>query len=103
MGLLLGLPLSQLPEPFGTWLPLGVSVFLGLGMLGLTVAKRQDLLIAAEAVGIVRRPKDEGVGPAAGDPHVVVDTSAIIDGRIAEIVESGLHLRHARRAALRPR
>jgi uncharacterized protein YacL len=24
-----------------------------------------------------------------GDPHIVVDTSAIIDGRIAEIVESG--------------
>ena len=90
MGLLLGLPLSSLPQPFGTWLPLGVSIFLGLGMLGLTVAKRQDLLIAAEAVGLVRRPTaDAAGGAAAGDPHVVVDTSAIIDGRIAEIVESG--------------
>ena len=56
MGLLLGLPLAGLPEPFGIWLPLGVSIFLGLGMLGLTVAKRQDLLIAAEAIGLVRRP-----------------------------------------------
>ena len=28
MGLLLGFPLSQLNEPFGTWLPLGVSIFL---------------------------------------------------------------------------
>jgi len=89
MGLLLGLPLSTLPEPFGTWLPLGVSIFLGLGMLGLTVAKRQDLLIAAEAVGLVRRPRPAGEGHAQGDPHIVVDTSAIIDGRIAEIVESG--------------
>ncbi len=90
MGLLLGLPLSSLPQPFGTWLPLGVSIFLGLGMLGLTVAKRQDLLIAAEAVGLVRRPGVEaGGGAAVGDPHIVVDTSAIIDGRIAEIVESG--------------
>jgi uncharacterized protein YacL len=89
MGLLLGLPLAGLPEPFGTWLPLGVSIFLGLGMMGLTVAKRQDLLIAAEAVGLVRRPATPGVDGAAGDPHVVVDTSAIIDGRIAEIVESG--------------
>jgi len=90
MGLLLGLPLSGLPEPFGVWLPLGVSIFLGLGMLGLTVAKRQDLLIAAEAVGLVRRPGQEGgSGAATGDPHIVVDTSAIIDGRIAEIVESG--------------
>jgi len=90
LGLLLGLPLSQLPDPFGTWLPLGVSIFLGLGMLGLTVAKRQDLLIAAEAVGFLRRPPAEIVeSHQAGEPHIIVDTSAIIDGRIAEIVESG--------------
>jgi uncharacterized protein YacL len=90
MGLLLGLPLGGLPDPFGQFLPLGVSVFLGLGMVGLTVAKRQDLLIAAEAVGIFRPPRNEhDTGTAVGDPHIVVDTSAIIDGRIAEIVESG--------------
>ena len=90
MGLLLGFPLSGLAPPFGTWLPLGVSIFLGLGMVGLTVAKRRDLLVAAEAVGLVRRlPPNEQPGPVAGDPRIVVDTSAIIDGRIAEIVESG--------------
>jgi uncharacterized protein YacL len=89
MGLLLGLPLAAFPDPLGTWLPLGVSLFLGLGMLGLTVAKREDLLLAAEAIGIVRRPAPDPHAPAAGDPHIVVDTSAIIDGRIAEIVESG--------------
>ena len=89
MGLLLGLPLSAFEGPLGTWLPLGVSLFLGLGMLGLTVAKREDLLLAAEAIGLVRRPDRTQAGVAAGDPHIVVDTSAIIDGRIAEIVESG--------------
>ena len=90
MGLLLGFPLSGLAAPFGTWLPLGVSVFLGLGMVGLTVAKRRDLLLAAEAIGLVRRPASQGQqGLAAGEPRIVVDTSAIIDGRIAEIVESG--------------
>ena len=90
MGLLLGLPLSAFPGQLGTWLPLGTSIFLGLGMLGLTVAKRADLVIAAEAVGLVRRPSESGDGAARrGDPHIVVDTSAIIDGRIADIVESG--------------
>jgi uncharacterized protein YacL len=90
MGLLLGLPLSAFPDPLGTWLPLAVSLGLGLGMLGLTVAKREDLIIAAEAIGIVRRPVPEGDrGRTTGDPHIVVDTSAIIDGRIAEIVDSG--------------
>ncbi len=89
MGLLLGLPLSAFEPPLGTWLPLGVSLFLGLGMVGLTVAKRQDLILAAEAIGLVRRPAQADQGSSAGEPHIVVDTSAIIDGRIAEIVESG--------------
>lgn len=89
MGLLLGFPLAGLPAPFGAWLPLGVSLSLGLGMLGLTVAKRKDLLLAAETVGILRRPAQADPGVRRGDPHIVVDTSAIIDGRIAEIVESG--------------
>ncbi len=89
MGLLLGLPLSQLAPPFGTWLPLGVSLFLGLGMVGLTVAKRRDLLVAAEAVGFIRRPSGDPGSSRPGEPRIVVDTSAIIDGRIAEIVESG--------------
>src|ERR1043165_5195786 len=91
VGRLLGLPLAAFPDPLGTLLPVGVSLFLGLGMLGLTVAKREDLLIAAEAIGIVRRPASDGErAPTPGDPHIVVDTSAIIDGRIAEIVESGI-------------
>ena len=88
MGLLLGSPLSAFGPPLGTWLPIGVSLFLGLGMVGLTVAKRADLLLAAEAIGFVRRPDTEAAG-RSGDPHILVDTSAIIDGRIAEIVESG--------------
>jgi uncharacterized protein YacL len=62
----------------------------GLGMLGLTVAKRKDLLIAAEAVGLLKPPASErSLASLRGEPRIVVDTSAIIDGRIAEIVESG--------------
>jgi uncharacterized protein YacL len=87
LGLLVGLPLSGLPEPIGTVAPLGISIFLGLAMVGLTVAKRHDLISAAEGIGIIRR------GPASGGngnvPHILVDTSAIIDGRIADIAESG--------------
>ena len=89
MGLLLGFPLSRIGDPLGTWLPLGVSVFLGLGMLGLTVAKRGDLLTAGQAIGLIRARAPETNEGTVGDPHIVVDTSAIIDGRIAEIVESG--------------
>ena len=89
MGMLLGIPLSNLPPPLGQWLPLAVALGLGLGMVGLTVAKRQDLTTAAEALGLFRRPKPDDEAGRPGDPHIVVDTSAIIDGRIAEIAESG--------------
>jgi len=89
MGLLLGVPLANLPPPWGDVLPLGVSLFLGLGMLGLTVAKRRDLIVAAQAIGFLGRPGEPRDDARSGEPRIVVDTSAIIDGRIAEIVESG--------------
>lgn len=87
LGLLLGLPMSVLPEPIGKVAPLAISVFLGLAMVGLTVAKRHDLISAAEAMGLIRRPSGDGEG--SGVPRILVDTSAIIDGRIADIADSG--------------
>ena len=87
LGLLLGLPLSNIPGPVGTLAPLGISLFLGLAMVGLTVAKRHDLLAAAESIGLLGRRDAEGT--ASSVPRILVDTSAIIDGRIADIAESG--------------
>ena len=86
LGLLLGLPLGNIPGPIGTVAPLGISIFLGLAMVGLTVAKRHDLIKAAESIGVLRRGPIEG---EAAVPHILVDTSAIIDGRIADIADSG--------------
>ena len=86
LGLLLGLPLAALPAPIGTVAPLGMSLFLGLAMVGLTVAKRHDLITAAQSMGIIRSGAPEG---EAAVPRILVDTSAIIDGRIADIAESG--------------
>ena len=86
LGLLLGLPAGNLPEPVGTIAPIGLSIFLGLGMVGLTVAKRHDLITAAEGLGIIKRP---AASEASAIPRILVDTSAIIDGRIADSAESG--------------
>jgi uncharacterized protein YacL len=88
LGLLLGLPVSALPAPLGTVGPLGVSLALGLAGVGLTVAKRHDLLAAAEGLGILRRSGGETSTGSTG-PRILVDTSAIIDGRIADISDSG--------------
>ena len=87
IALLLSLPLTALPDPYNHYLPIGVSVCFGFGMVGLTVAKREDLMAAAEAAGLVRH--DAGPPVRGGETQVVVDTSAIIDGRIADIVDSG--------------
>ena len=87
MGLLLGLPLARFPDPYGRYLPIGVSLVLGLGMLGLTVAKRHDLAEAIEALGLIPAQREPTMPPGA--PFIVVDTSAIIDGRIADVVASG--------------
>lgn len=89
MGLLLGLPLANLPDPYGWVLPVGVSIVLGLGMMGFTVAKRHDLAHAALRAGIVRQPVARVEQGGASAPVIYVDTSAIIDGRMADVVAAG--------------
>ncbi|HUG48731.1 MAG TPA: PIN domain-containing protein [Candidatus Limnocylindria bacterium] len=92
IGLLLGLPLSNLPPPLGLLLPIGTSVVLGLGMMGLTVAKRRDIAQAIRQTGLLpaQRERDAAVGGGGqAGPTIYVDTSAIIDGRIADVVASG--------------
>ncbi len=89
IAVLLGLPLAALPQPYGSYLPIGISIIFGFGMVGLTLAKREDLVAAAQAAGILHRPEPPAAATRSGETEVVVDTSAIIDGRIADIVDSG--------------
>jgi uncharacterized protein YacL len=87
IGLLLGLPMSNLPEPYNWILPLGTVVVTGLGMMGLTVAKRYDLEDGLRQAGILKTPDPAAVDVAG--PVNYVDTSALIDGRITDVVASG--------------
>jgi uncharacterized protein YacL len=85
MGLLIGVPLSQVEGPIGSWGPPIVALFLALMMLAVTMEKR-DVLLPAMA-GIVPG------GPRRGSvTRVVIDTSAVIDGRIADIAKTGFVL-----------
>src|SRR3954468_9380201 len=61
LGVLLSLPLSNFPDPFRWILPLTVSIVMGLGTMGLTLAKRKDLWAAAISSGLVsgREPAAE--------------------------------------------
>lgn len=90
MGFLLGLPLTSLPGPAGLLLPIGVSIVLALGMMGLTVAKRHDLRDAIRELGLRRGSTADEPEPDEHFEQVTyVDTSAIIDGRVVDVVASG--------------
>jgi len=90
MGFLLGLPLTSLAMPLGIILPVGVSIVLALGMMGLTVAKRYDIFDAVRELGLRRGDDDEADEPDGRFEQVTyVDTSAIIDGRVVDVVASG--------------
>jgi uncharacterized protein YacL len=89
IGILLSVPMGNLPEPYRWVLPLGTVFVTGLGMMGLTVAKRQDLVDGLRSAGFIRTP-DRLTGDSGGDgPITYVDTSALIDGRITDVVASG--------------
>jgi uncharacterized protein YacL len=85
MGLLLGVPLAQVGGILGSAGPPIVALFLAGMMLIITLSKR-DVLLPAFAAFI---PGARGRGPSN---RVVIDTSAVIDGRIADIARTGFIL-----------
>jgi uncharacterized protein YacL len=82
MGLLLGVPLAALGGTLGAILPPFAAVLLAALMLAATMYKRDELAAAlAPFLPGARRRGAIGL--------VVVDTSAVIDGRIADIAKTG--------------
>jgi uncharacterized protein YacL len=90
-GLLVG-PLSLLPF-FGGFLPIVASLVLGyLGMITLVSHKRDVFQVLSLPLDWARgRSHNEPSAPADKDAgsRVLLDTSAIIDGRIADIAATG--------------
>ncbi|MGB9723824.1 MAG: PIN/TRAM domain-containing protein [Chloroflexia bacterium] len=80
---LLALPLSMLPPPLGQLLPFMISLllcYIGASIALVRKGEIYSLLVGRrEALGI------RGPGPAG----IFLDSSAIIDGRIADLVGSG--------------
>lgn len=82
LALLLALPLALIPEELGRYGPFAVALLLGaIGAVAGTM-KRHDLVTFIRDLRAGRRER------AAGD-RILLDTSVIIDGRIADIVKSG--------------
>jgi len=84
---LLAFPLSSLPSPFGQILPFVAAVLFGyLGVLVMSTRQR-DIFNAIRE----RLPGRGGGSDKGGDGRrpVLLDTSVIIDGRIADISHTG--------------
>jgi uncharacterized protein YacL len=79
---LLALPLSVLPTPFGETLPFIATVVCGyLGVMAM-VTRGKEIF---GTLGL-RLPREK---PERAEQFVVLDTSVIIDGRIADIIQTG--------------
>lgn len=92
MAVMLALPLSYLPAPLSQYLPLIVALLLAyFGAMICILRKREivDVLLG------LRRPPPLTVAPLSTEPvepavrRYLVDTSAIVDGRIAGVAKTG--------------
>ncbi len=95
LGLIVGLlaaalvafPVSLLPSPFGQLLPfVGAVVF---GYLGMTIFIMRQNDISNLWRSRFQTAFDGELGPSSGARSILLDTSVIIDGRIADIARTG--------------
>jgi uncharacterized protein YacL len=87
VGLVISLPLaftlSLLPSPLRTLMPLLSSVIFALLGMSVMVLRADDLLT------ILRSPVSKARSTLADDRPLLLDTSVIIDGRVADISQTG--------------
>lgn len=102
VGLLIGslayLPLSKLPDVYGVWVPIIFYVLAVLISVWLFLSRRQTFETTFDTIGkfvnaiIHLRPQMPQIIQRSKEPRgkeILVDTSVLIDGRIADIAKSG--------------
>ena len=79
---LISIPLARLSGWPGVWVPVAMSALLGFLGVAVAVSREQDLrrILPDTASSDI---------PVRADGQVLVDTSAIIDGRIADVSQTG--------------
>ncbi len=87
LSVLMAFPLSMLPGLWGQVTPTVVSFFLCLIFISITVSRRRELL---PIIGITSPAGTRSIGqPIPQNGQLIVDTSTLIDGRIADISQAG--------------
>ena len=94
IGALVSLPLVRLSDPFGQWLPLVINAFSVAIITTYTYNQRatitksfNNFISSLISAAVRKEPKDPL--PQSNSDEILIDTSAIIDGRILEIVRIG--------------
>jgi uncharacterized protein YacL len=86
---LLALPLSLLPAPFGMILPFATCLVLAYLGASTMIMRQKDIFdIIGPSWGGLNLQPGNGRGGKPGD-YILLDTSAVIDGRIADISQTG--------------
>ena len=87
---LISFPLSLLPAPFGQLLPFIGALFFAYLSVTIFVLRQNDILglLRSRLATVI----EDGGDGASGGRSVLLDTSVIIDGRIADIANTGFIL-----------
>ncbi len=86
---LLAYPLSLLPVPFGRVMPFFAVIFFGYAGIALFVMRQNDFLNIFSTIRGSNGSAKESPGGAWSERTILLDTSVIIDGRIADISRTG--------------
>lgn len=91
IGSLLASPLSALGDPYRQYLPIGVTIFLAIALAGVFYSKHDflDGLMQKKSDNKGKLEKLKTMKISKNESRILVDTSAIIDGRIGDIVATG--------------
>lgn len=87
VGALFSVPLSRLPDPYGNVLPITVTALSALTFVFVFYSQHNNLSQLLPKFGKKQSPTEGDQTKAKS--QILVDTSAIIDGRIADITKTG--------------
>ena len=83
IAILISLPFARIPGWPGVWLPIVLNLLFATAGAAIAVSRERDLL------ALFPQTASSEAHSASSNGKIVLDTSAIIDGRIADISESG--------------
>ncbi|KHF39052.1 PIN/TRAM domain-containing protein [Halalkalibacter okhensis] len=87
---LIGIPLNAINIPIvSTVVPIFVTIFVGYFGFQIGFKKRDELINLFTLTRNLGKKKEEEVDPSVGKQLKILDTSVIIDGRIADICKTG--------------